>query len=332
MDRSTEARRIRLLTDPIRLRMLGVIRDSTEGRSHVAQLVDLLGATQPTVSGHINALVSDGVVECSTEGGRVWCSIASSATDRVDELLQADVPAHAPDEMLARVASELADRFEGVFAPEAVGRYVRESHDLLAARGDVARGDGVRDLAAQTAQWAADRMVAVATARSERAADAPLEVLFVCVQNSGRSQLGAAILKHLAGDRVHVRSAGSRPAAAVHSTTVDALDEIGAPVGTEFPKPLTDEVVRAADLVITMGCGEACPVYPGRRYLDWELDDPAGQSLTRVRVIRDDVERRVRALLDELGNARESSRSVGEPSRSVGEPSHSVGEPSRRFG
>ncbi|MCD2440752.1 winged helix-turn-helix transcriptional regulator [Agromyces sp. SYSU K20354] len=321
MDRSTEARRIRLLTDPIRLRMLGVIRDSTDGRTHVGRLVDEVGVAQPTVSGHISALVSDGVIECSTEGGRVWCSIAPSASGRVDELLQADVPAHAPDEVLARVASELADRFEGVFAPETVGRYVRESHDLLAARddavvdvahdrgqrGDLARGHSVRDLAAQTAQWAADRLVAVATARSERAADAPIEVLFVCVQNSGRSQLGAAILKHLAGDRVHVRSAGSRPAGAVRSTIIEALDEIGAPVGSEFPKPLTDEVVRAADLVITMGCGDACPVYPGRRYLDWELDDPDGQSLARVRTIRDDVEQRVRALLDELGILREPS-------------------------
>ncbi|GAA1760761.1 arsenate reductase/protein-tyrosine-phosphatase family protein [Agromyces humatus] len=322
MNRSTEARRIRLLTDPIRLRMLGVIRESAGGRTHVGRLVDEIGAAQPTVSQHIGALVSEGVIECSTEGGRVWCSIAPSATRRVDDLLRPDVPAHAPDEVLARVASELADRFEGVFAPETVGRYVRESHDLLAARGDIAHdrftsdhdapghdapGDGVRDTAAETAQWAADRLVAVATARSEPAAGAPLEVLFVCVQNSGRSQLGAAILKHLAGDRVHVRSAGSRPVRALRSTIIDALDEIGAPIGNEFPKPLTDEVVRAADLVITMGCGDACPVYPGRRYLDWELDDPAGQSLARVRVIRDDVEQRVRALLDELGIVREPS-------------------------
>ncbi len=306
MDRSTETRRIRLLTDPIRLRMLDVIRESAEGRTHVRRLVDQVGATQPTVSQHIKALVADGVIECSTEGRRVWCSIAPSAAGRVDELLRAEVPAHAPDEVLARVASELADRFEGVFAPETVGRYVRESHDLL-----VERDDGARDAAARTAQWAADRLVAVASARSGRAAGAPLEVLFVCVQNSGRSQLAAAMLKHFAGDRVHVRSAGSKPAGAVRSTVVEALDEIGVPIGNEFPKPLTDEVVRAADLVITMGCGDACPVYPGRRYRDWELDDPAGQTLSRVRVIRDDIEQRVLALLDELGIVREPSLRVG---------------------
>ena len=282
--------------------MLGVIRESAGGRTHVGRLVDQIGAAQPTVSQHIRALVDDGVIECSTEGERVWCSIAPSAEGRVDELLRADVPAHAPDEVLARVASELADRFDGVFAPETVGRYVRESHDLL-----VARDDGARDAAVQTARFAADRLDAVASARSTRAADAPLEVLFVCVQNSGRSQLGAAILKHLAGDRVHVRSAGSRPAGAVRSTIIAALGEIGVSIGAEFPKPLTDEVVRAADLVITMGCGDACPVYPGRRYLDWELDDPAGRSLAGVRVIRDDVEQRVLALLDELGLVRVSN-------------------------
>ena len=281
--------------------MLDVIRESAGGRTHVGRLVDQVGAAQPTVSQHIRALVDDGVIECSTEGERVWCSIAPSAEGRVDELLRADVPAHAPDEVLARVASELADRFEGVFAPETVGRYVRESHDLL-----VARDDGARDAPGQTAQWAADRLVAVASTRSTRAADAPLEVLFVCVQNSGRSQLGAALLKHFAGDRVHVRSAGSRPAGAVRSTIIQALDEIGVSIGREFPKPLTDEVVRAADVVITMGCGDACPVYPGRRYLDWELDDPAGRSLSQVRMIRDDVERRVLALLDELGLVRAS--------------------------
>lgn len=306
MDRSTETRRIRLLTDPIRLRMLGVIRESVDGRSHVGRLTDEVGAAQRTVSQHIKALVEDGVVECSTEGQRVWCSIVPSAARRVDELLRADVPAHAPDEVLARVASELADRFEGVFAPETVGRYVRESHDLLVER-DGDSGDGAGDATAQTAQWATDRLVAVASARSRRAADAPLEVLFVCMQNSGRSQLAAAILNHLAGDRVHVRSAGSKPAGAVRSTVIEALDEIGVPIGNEFPKPLTDEVVRAADLVITMGCGDACPVYPGRRYRDWDLADPAGQSLSRVRVIRDDIEQRVLALLDELDVARAPS-------------------------
>ena len=122
-------------------------------------------------------------------------------------------------------------------------------------------------------------------------------VLFVCVQNAGRSQMAAAILRHLAGDRVHVRTAGSDPGSAVRSVVITALDEIGVPIGGEYPKPLTDEVVRAADVVVTMGCGDACPVYPGRRYLDWDLEDPVGLPLAQVRVIRDDIESRVRTLL-----------------------------------
>jgi len=126
------------------------------------------------------------------------------------------------------------------------------------------------------------------------------EVLFVCVQNAGRSQMASAILRHLAGNRVHVRTAGSEPAAELRGAIVAALDEIGVPVGGEYPKPLTDEVVRAADHVITMGCGDACPVYPGRQYLDWDLDDPVGQPLAEVRRIRDDIEARVRELLSSI--------------------------------
>ena len=125
-------------------------------------------------------------------------------------------------------------------------------------------------------------------------------VLFVCVQNAGRSQLAAAILRHVAGERVTVRTAGSAPADDVRSSIVTALDEIGVALCGEFPKPLTDDAVRAADVVVTMGCGDACPVYPGRRYLDWDLEDPVGKSAATIRRIRDDIDRRVRALLPEL--------------------------------
>jgi arsenate reductase len=126
------------------------------------------------------------------------------------------------------------------------------------------------------------------------------EVLFVCVQNAGRSQMAAALLNHRAGGRVHVRSAGSQPAEKINPAVVQALDEIGLDVGEEFPKPLTDEVVRAADVVITMGCGDACPVYPGKRYEDWEVDDPDGQPLPVVRRIRDEIDARVQTLVAEL--------------------------------
>jgi arsenate reductase len=126
------------------------------------------------------------------------------------------------------------------------------------------------------------------------------EVLFVCVHNAGRSQMAAALLDHHAHGRVRVRSAGSAPANEVNRAVVKAMAELGLDLSTEFPKPLTDEGVRAADVVITMGCGDACPLYPGKRYLDWELEDPAGKSVEAVRPIRDDIDQRVRALLAEL--------------------------------
>ncbi|MFC9815211.1 arsenate reductase ArsC [Streptomyces virginiae] len=126
-------------------------------------------------------------------------------------------------------------------------------------------------------------------------------VLFVCVHNAGRSQMGAAFLTHLAGDRVQVRSAGSAPADAVNPAVVDALAEVGIDIRAETPKVLTVEAVQASDVVITMGCGDACPYFPGKRYLDWRLEDPAGQGVAAVRPIRDEIERRVRGLLTELG-------------------------------
>jgi arsenate reductase len=129
------------------------------------------------------------------------------------------------------------------------------------------------------------------------------EVLFVCVHNAGRSQMAAGLLDQLAGGRVHVRSAGSDPADELNPAVVEAMAEVGVDISREFPKPMTDEVVRAADAVITMGCGDACPIYPGKRYEDWELEDPAGKDLATVRRIRDEIGERVRSLLAELDAA-----------------------------
>ncbi|MEU1618192.1 arsenate reductase ArsC [Streptomyces sp. NPDC005722] len=126
-------------------------------------------------------------------------------------------------------------------------------------------------------------------------------VLFVCVHNAGRSQMAAAFLTHLAGDRLEVRSAGSAPADAVNPAVVEAMEESGIDISAEVPKVLTTEAVRSSDVVITMGCGDACPYFPGKRYLDWQLDDPAGRGVDAVRPIRDEIERRVRGLLTELG-------------------------------
>jgi protein-tyrosine-phosphatase len=126
------------------------------------------------------------------------------------------------------------------------------------------------------------------------------EVLFVCVHNAGRSQMAAGLLKLRSQGRIHVRSAGSTPAEEINPAVVDVMQELGIDLSEEFPKPLTDEVVRAADVVITMGCGDACPVYPGKKYEDWELDDSAGQDLETVRRIRDELDERVQSVIGEL--------------------------------
>jgi arsenate reductase (thioredoxin) len=126
------------------------------------------------------------------------------------------------------------------------------------------------------------------------------EVLFVCVHNAGRSQIAASLLDHLAAGRVHVRSAGSDPADRINPNVAVAMAELGIDLSKEFPKPLTDEAVRAADAVITMGCGDACPIYPGKRYEDWDVDDPAGADLEAVRRIRDDIAERVGVLLAQV--------------------------------
>jgi arsenate reductase (thioredoxin) len=126
------------------------------------------------------------------------------------------------------------------------------------------------------------------------------EVLFVCVHNAGRSQMAAALLDHHAQGRVRVRSAGSEPAGSIHAAVAQVMAEIGLDLSGEYPKPLTGDAVRAADVVITMGCGDACPIFPGKRYLDWDLPDPAGKPVEEVRTIRDQIDRRVRALLAEL--------------------------------
>lgn len=126
-------------------------------------------------------------------------------------------------------------------------------------------------------------------------------VLFLCVHNAGRSQMAMGFFRHLAGDRALAWSGGSEPTHEINPSAIEAMHERGIDIATEFPKPWTDEIVRAADVVITMGCGDACPLFPGKRYLDWELADPAGKSVEDVRPVRDEIERRVRGLLDELG-------------------------------
>ena len=281
---------VRLLADPTRARLVQLILEAEGARATVTQLSSALQLTQPTISHHVKVLHEGGLLDRMPEGRRVWYSVPAARGDAVPDLLSGVAsPIPAPDE---RIVEDLTIRFAGTFSRETVERYVHESGDLL-------RTQGVhRHHASWTAGFAADRLAALARAR---AADAgPPEVLFVCVQNAGRSQIAAAILRQLAGERLMIRTAGSAPAEQVRAVVITALDEIGVPLGGEFPKPLTDEMVRAADVVVTMGCGDACPVYPGKTYLDWPIDDPAGQPIGAVRGIRDEIDARVRTLLASL--------------------------------
>jgi arsenate reductase (thioredoxin) len=192
-----------------------------------------------------------------------------------------------------QAAEALTDEFAGVFSQETIERYIAESLNLL---GDARINVFVPVLAHR---FARERLKALGQAEGTIVKEHP-EVLFVCVQNAGRSQMAAALMNYRAAGKVHVRSAGSDPAEEINPAVVEAMAELGIDLHEEFPKPLTDEVVRAADAVITMGCGDACPIYPGKRYLDWELADPAGQDIETVRAIRDDIDGRVQALLVEL--------------------------------
>jgi arsenate reductase len=191
---------------------------------------------------------------------------------------------------LERGVEGLVDEFRGIFSRETIDRYVQESlQELPAARFS----DFVPLL---VHRFARERLRALGQAEGTIAKEVP-EVLFVCVQNSGRSQMAAGLLHRRAAGLVHVRSAGSDPAEVINPSVVTAMGELGIDLSQEFPKPLTDEVVRAADAVITMGCGDACPIYPGKRYEDWEVSDPAEKSLEEVREIRDEIDRRVTELL-----------------------------------
>ena len=193
------------------------------------------------------------------------------------------------------VTRQLAEEFAGLFSRETIARYAEESAELLS------RGATVHlFIPIFVERLARDRLRALAQSEGRIATEVP-EVLFICVHDAGRSQMAAALLNHHARGRAHARSAGSAPVGQLYPAVVAAMSELGVDLSEEFPKPLTDEVVQAADVVVTMGCGDACPLLPGKQYLDWSVTDPIGQSMERVRAIRDEVERRVLTLLTEVG-------------------------------
>lgn len=200
---------------------------------------------------------------------------------------------------LLKLAEKQHLAFRGKLSLETIEQYVFESYALLDKSSEIKIY-----LPSLAERFSRDRLQALLKIEQVESSDVK-DVLFVCVHNSGRSQMAAGFMSNLGGERVVVRSAGSAPKESISLIVVEAMAEVGIDISLEYPKPLTEEVVRAADAVITMGCGDACPVYPGKRYEDWVLDDPAGQGIDSVRIIRDEIKQRVEHLLSELFTVQE---------------------------
>lgn len=299
-DAQARARQLLVLADPERLRVFSALAAPGVDRVPALELADRVQLPADTVEGHLAELIRVGLADAAPARvhptyaltAEAWVRFArllAPASGSMPTLTERSGTADLPP-VIAAIARRLAYRFSATFSRETVTKYVADSYALLVERANVRQ-----HLPSLTSRFATDRLSALATAQGLVLSDTP-EVLFVCVQNAGRSQIAAALLRDLVGDRVHVRTAGSAPADAIDPTVVAVLDEIGVPVGGDVPKPLSAEVVQAADVVVTMGCGDACPVYPGRRYMDWVIDDPVGQSADEVRRIRDAIGVRVEEL------------------------------------
>ena len=295
---------LKALAEPLRLRMLSFLAASPGQQACVCDLTALTDLSQPTVSHHLKVLRDVGVLSSQRRGTWVWYSVAPAYRDAVTTLIDSFAPAAvsasaSPHELtgladvdatLDRLADDLADRHPAL-TPETVLRTVRESYVGLARTAKVSA-----HLVTLTERFARQRLTDLTRDRQT----GPPQVLFVCVANAGRSQIAAALVQHYVGDRIVVRSAGSTPAAQVHDGVRDVLAELGVRTAEVFPKPLTDDAVRAADVVVTMGCGDVCPVLPGIRYEDWSVGDPALASPAGIAQIRADLDDRVRELVTDL--------------------------------
>ncbi len=202
------------------------------------------------------------------------------------------IPEHNP--ALENAGTRLAEEFRGTYGRETIDRFLRTSYDQFVKNASV-----TTFLPLLAERFVRQRLQALARVEGHSADGRPV-VLFMCVHNAGRSQMALGFLRHLAGDAAVGWSGGSEPGSEINPLAVQVMKERGIDIADEFPKPWTDETVQAADAVISMGCGDACPIFPGKRYEEWELEDPAGQNLESVRVIRDQIEERVRTLLVEL--------------------------------
>ncbi|WP_394289067.1 metalloregulator ArsR/SmtB family transcription factor [Microbacterium sp.] len=300
---STVAATLKSLADPLRLRMLSAIASDPRGESCVCDLAELADVSQPTVSHHLKVLKDAGVLVSERRGTWVWYSIDAAARPAITTLLESFAPAAlAPprdtdayhglddvDEALTHLADSLASRYPQLSA-DAVTGVVRESYAGLARTARI-----TAHLVPLTDRFARQRL---ADLTRDRSTGVP-QVLFVCVANAGRSQLAAALVNQAARGRVVARSAGSSPASAIHPNVRPLLENVD-DSDEAFPKPLTDDAVRAADVVVTMGCGDVCPIIPGVRYEDWAVGDPALASAEGVAAILDDIAQRVVRLVDEL--------------------------------
>lgn len=207
-----------------------------------------------------------------------------------------DLDSLTSDQRLAlkTAAKNLAEEFAGTFGTETIELFLQTSYEQFSDR---AKFSNFLPLIAE--RFARQRLSALAKIEGKSSDGLPT-VLFLCTHNAGRSQMALGWFNHLAGGRAVAWSGGSEPGTEINPAAVAVMAEVGIDITGEYPKPWTDEIVQAADAVVLMGCGDACPVFPGKRYLDWDLEDPAGQKVDAVRPIRDDIERRVRELLDEL--------------------------------
>lgn len=294
---------LKALGEPLRLRVVSAITNSATGRASVTDLLPIIDVTAPTLSHHLKVLREAGVLTQEREGTwlyyRVAPAFAPTASAIFDHLVgsgswtRAASGAHGlvdVDDALERVAQRLRGAHPQL-DPELVLVTVRESYAALARKAVV-----TDHLVALTERFARQRVADLAKALG--VVPKRPQVLFVCVANAGRSQLAAALLTKHAGDRIVVRSAGSDPGPDVHHAVKPFLDELGALEA--FPKPLTDDAVRAADVVVTMGCGDVCPVLPGVAYEDWAIPDPALASAEDLSFIVGEIDSRVKALVDRL--------------------------------
>lgn len=305
---SSVAITLKALAEPLRLRMLSAIATDPRGEACVCDLAELTDVSQPTVSHHLKVMKDAGLLASERRGTWVWYRVVASRENAVTALLDSFAPAtlledveseqdradalRTLDARVTRLADELADELSELNR-DLVTAIVRESYAGLVRSAKL-----TQHMIPLTERFARQRL---ADLMRDRETSVP-QVLFVCVANAGRSQLAAALVNQLSGGTVIARSAGSSPAVDVHPSVRSLLTEIEGDqdAKTAFPKPLTDDAVRAADVVITMGCGDVCPIIPGVRYEDWAVGDPALASDDGVKAIRDDIATRIHTLLDTL--------------------------------